>query len=172
MPEDLDNLEDDQPDDGGPKGLRDALKREKAEKAELQARLAQVERDQAFRDAGVDLTNPLHKAAAAGYDGDTAGIGAWVSDLGLTQPSTPPPAVGAEERAALERIGNASAGDGGAPPPEQEADKNDELRAVTDQSIREGWTNSRYQDEMRRVVQKYGGDVRSMDIEQTFGVTR
>lgn len=172
MPEDLDNLEDDQPDQG-PKGLRDALKREQDRAGAAEARLAQFERESAFRDAGVDLTNPLHAAAVKGYDGAVDGIGEWVTNLGLTQTQAPtPPAVPEQEREGLERIFSASAGDGGAPAPEATADKDNEMRQATDQSIREGWSDTRYQDEMRRISTKYGMPVQQLPVEQTFGVTR
>lgn len=160
MPEDLDNLDEDQ--STGPKQLRDALDREKQRAAAAEAELTQLRRDAAFRDAGVDLTNPLHAAAARGYDGNLEGITDWAHNLGLTH-SESAPQVPDQERLTLERIASASGGDGGsAPAPQAETDKNRELQGIYDQARREGWTTNRFQDEMRNVVAKYGGPIQSM----------
>ena len=171
MPEDdLDNPEDQQ--NEGPKALREALKREQQERAAAQAELEQLKREAAFRDAGMDLSNPQHAAMAKGYDGDPAGISEWVGNLGLTSTTNPPPQVEIAERQQLERLANASAGDTPAPAPQAMADKDAEMRAVTEQARRERWDPPRYQDEMVRISQKYGMPVASMQIEQNFGAQR
>jgi len=161
MPEDdLDNLEDQQ--NEGPKALREALQREKDRASAAQAELDALKRDAAFRDAGVDLTNPLHAAAVKGYDGDIGGISDWVGNLGLNAPPPSPQGVSTEEQQGLERIFQASAGDQAAQQPQPEIDKNNELREITERARREGWTNTRYDDEMRQTVAKYGGQVASL----------
>ena len=157
--EDLDNLEDDQ--QQGPKQLREALKREQQAAAQAQAELAQLKREAAFREAGVDLANPLHAAAVKGYDGSPEGIPEWVSGLGLNSPP-PPPGIPPEEQAALERITAASRGDQPGIAPEGEQDKNRDLNDVYAQARREGWTTERFNEEMRQVVSKHGGSVMQM----------
>ncbi len=165
MPEDLDNPEDETPSEG-PKQLREALKREQDRASAAQAELDQFKREAAFREAGVDLTNPLHRAAVKGYDGAADGIKDWVTEIGLTAHSTPlQPSVPDSERERLERIFSASSGDQEGQVPNPTADKDNELRAATEQARREGWTNTRYHDEMRRIVQKYGGAVATLPYE-------
>lgn len=53
-------------DQDGPKALREALERQKAENAELRGKL----RQSAFREVGIDTTTGLGKTMAEFYDGD------------------------------------------------------------------------------------------------------
>lgn len=86
--------------------------------AEAQSRVAELERREAFRDAGLDLKNPLQKMAADSYKGelDNEKVREYIDGLGLTPKPAEAPTVQdptpADEQAALERISQAGAGDG------------------------------------------------------------
>lgn len=172
MSEDLDLELDDQQD--GPKGLRDAHRREKERADAAEARLQDLERREAFRDAGVDLSNPLHAAAIKGYDGAPDGINEWVTNLGLTSANTVPPnpEVPADEQDALDRMFSASAGDGGAQTADLDSDKNRELAAINDQARREGWDKNRWQEAFTAAMTKHNSPVSNMQIEQQTGARR
>lgn len=97
-----------------PSGLRAALEAAQREAAEARAQAEQLQRKDAFRDAGLDLSNPLHQTVAKAYDGELApdAVKSYVDGLGLT--ATPPPAQAPEsdDGAAHQRLAQASAGDG------------------------------------------------------------
>lgn len=118
MTSDDEYQESDQPDAGR---LRTMYEETAKREATATARVAELERREAFREAGIDLSNPLHKVVAESYNGelDSAKVKEYVDGLGLNaaSPPPPPPETPADERAALERIANAGQGDG-TPPPE------------------------------------------------------
>lgn len=84
---------------GGPRALREAQKRatKRAEQAEtraseLETKLAALERREAFRDANLDLANPMVKFFADKYDGDLTAdaIKTAAEQLGLGAATAPP----------------------------------------------------------------------------------
>lgn len=144
-----------------PKGLREAVERSNREAAEARQALADLQRKDAFRDAGLDPANPLHVAVINGYDGEIDGVKDFVSGLGLN--STPePPAIPATEQAALERVGSMTGGDSA--PLDPDADGNARLKAIADQAVREKWGTNRFNDEFTAEMVRQRRPVQSMDI--------
>lgn len=152
----------DVPDDD-PRGLRDFAERANREANEAKTALADLQRREAFRDAGLDPTNPVHAAVLKGYDGDLDGVKDFVSGLGLTQNQPPP--IPEPEREALERIGGIPSGDGGANP-NPEADGNARLKQITDQATREKWSQQRFNDEFTAEMTRQRRPVASMNIQE------
>jgi hypothetical protein len=74
------------------------------------ARAAELERQLALRDAGIDLTSPQGKFFAENYNGDISvdAIKAKASEIGLIAQSENPEIK--QELAALDRVANASSG--------------------------------------------------------------
>ncbi len=101
--------------DQEPGRLRQMYEEAAKRDAASSARVAELERREAFRDAGLDLTNPLHVVVAESYKGELTSekVKEHVDSLGLKARTadTPPPEI--PERAAMERMASASAGDGG-----------------------------------------------------------
>jgi hypothetical protein len=93
-----------------------------AQNAELAKKVAEMERTNAFRDAGLDLSNKLHLAASDGYKGeiDKDAITQWATDLGLAAP--PVQQVPEQEQQAFQRLNQAQAG-GDFPPPAPNQDQ-------------------------------------------------
>lgn len=105
-----------------PGRLRRMYEEEAQARADATARVAELERREAFRDAGLDLNNPLHRDVAEAYKGELEAekVKEHVASRGLTlQQDTPapppPPETPQHEREALERIAQAGAGDGTPP---------------------------------------------------------
>jgi len=105
------------------KTVRQRLAEETRARAEAEARLAAIERRELFRDAGLDPSaNKQHAAFVKGYDGPMTAeaVNDFVAELGITSTSPPPveePEPGPPpDRAANERIADATTGDGGPPP--------------------------------------------------------
>lgn len=155
----LDDFQDD------PKGLRDFAERQQREAAESRQRLADLERKDAFRDAGLDPTNPLHSAVISGYSGELAGVKDFVTGLGLTSTNqTPPdPAIPADEQQALDRIAGLPSGDGGANP-NPDVDGNARLKAIRDQAVREKWGPQRFNEEFTAEMIRQRRPVANMDV--------
>lgn len=152
----IDDLESD------PRGLREFAERQSREAAEAREKLANLERKDAFRDAGLDPTNPLHSAVISGYSGELAGVKDFVTGLGLTSANTPDP-IPDTEREALERVANLPSGDGGAPA-NAESDGNARLKAIVDQANREKWAPSRFNDEFTAEMVRQRRPVGNMDV--------
>jgi hypothetical protein len=83
---------------------------------ELAAKVADMERRDVFRSAGLDPSNRLHEVAMKGYDGelDQTAVQAYVTDLGLVAP--PAQQVPQAEQEAFGRMQQVQAG-GEMPPP-------------------------------------------------------
>ena len=129
-----------EPDDQNPGRLRTMYEEASRASAEAQARVAELERRDAFRDAGLDLKNPLQKMAADSYKGELNSdkVSEYIESLGLnTKPddTPPPPVTTPEERAALERIAAAGQGDG---VPAQEPDRVATLKIEMAEAARRG----------------------------------
>ena len=133
-----------------PSGLRAFAEKSATEAREAQAKLAEMERREAFRDAGLNPTDPLHQAVINGYTGEIGEVKSFVDGLGLNKPVETPEIPQAEQEA-LTRIAGMPAGDGFAAPNES-ASGDDRLRAIVDQARREGWApnefNARFSAEM------------------------
>jgi hypothetical protein len=102
------------------KNLREkASKADDAEKRanELAARVAEMERRDAFRSAGLDPANRLHEVAMKGYDGDLdqAAVTQYVTELGLVEPAKQE--IPEAEKNAFAQIGRQQAGGDVVPPP-------------------------------------------------------
>lgn len=123
MPEDTEETGDD------PGRLRRMYEESAQTAAQANARVAELERREAFRDAGLDLNNPLHKVVAEAYNGElnTESVKEHVNQLGLNAPPVPAPLpeIPVPEREALERIERAGAGDG---QPATSPDRIDQLK--------------------------------------------
>jgi len=156
--DDLENQEDD------PKGLRNAVEAAKREAAEAKAELDSLKRKDAFRSAGLDFTNPVHKAVADGYSGEVDGISTFVSGLGLDQ-QVSAPAVPSEEQAAMERMTGIATGDGGGIPADADAEGNSRLKAIVDKGRAEGWGQYRFNEEFRAEMVRQGRPVAQLDYE-------
>lgn len=152
----------DVPDDD-PRGLRDFAERANREANEAKTALADLQRREAFRDAGLDPTNPVHAAVLKGYDGDLDGVKDFVSGLGLTN-SAPPP-VPTDEQDALNRIASIPSGDGGTNP-NPDADGNARLQAITDQAVREKWPRFRFDAEFTAEMQRQRRPVAELNIQE------
>ncbi len=112
MPDDLEDSQE-------PSRLRELLENEAALRQHAETELADLRRQAAFRDAGLDPQNKLHQVAMKGYDGDltSEAVNSWVDDLGLKTPAvaplpeTPPPLpppVPLGQQEALTRIAEAA----------------------------------------------------------------
>jgi len=126
-----------------PQGLRAFAERSAAEAREAQTKLAEMERREAFRDAGLDPQKPDHAAMIRGYDGDLGDVKSWVDSLGLNKQPEPEQDIPQDEQDALTRMASMPSGDGGAAPNEA-ADGNARLKAIVDQGRREGWAPSEF----------------------------
>lgn len=149
--------------DDDPRGLRDFAERANREASEAKSELADLRRREAFRDAGLDPTNPVHAAVVKGYDGDLDGVKEFVTGLGLTN-SAPPP-VPTDEQDALNRIANIPTGDGGQDP-NPEADGNARLQSITNQATRERWSQQRFNDEFTAEMLRQRRPVATMNIQE------
>lgn len=101
--------------DDSPGRLRRMYEEEATARAASDGRVAELERRDAFRDAGLDLKQPLHKMAADSYKGELESekVTEYITSLGLNQKADPPaPNTDPAEAATLERIANAGRGDG------------------------------------------------------------
>lgn len=109
-----------EPDDD-PGRLRRMYEEASQARAQSDAKVAELERREAFRGAGLDLTNPLHQDVAEAYKGelDIEKVREHVASRGLNlekeTPPPPPPQTPQAEREAIERIANAGAGEGTPP---------------------------------------------------------
>jgi uncharacterized coiled-coil protein SlyX len=128
-------------DQDNPGRLRRMYEETAEREATASARVAELERREAFRDSGLDLQNPLHRVVAESYSGelDSEKVRAHVDSLGLkteqAQQTPPPPQTSPEERAAIERITNAGAGDG---LPATEPDRVENLKRDLEAAARRG----------------------------------
>lgn len=155
----------DVPDDD-PKGLRDFAERSAREATESRQRVAELERREAFRDAGLNPTDPLHKAVIDGYRGEIGEVRLFVDGLGLNN-STPAP-VPSEEQDALNRIASIPTGDGGTDP-NPDADGNARLKQISDQASRERWSQQRFNDEFTAEMLRQRRPVATMAIQEHGG---
>lgn len=151
----IDDLQDD------PKGLRDYAERSVREAAEARQALADLQRKDAFRDAGLDPSNPLHAAVIGGYSGEMDGVKDFVAGLGLNSSPEPDPIPEAEQ-AALNRASGLASGDPA--PPNAEADGNARLKAIVDQASREKWGTYRFNEEFTAEMVRQRRPVANMDI--------
>lgn len=158
----------DVPDDD-PRGLRDYAEREAKRANEAHQELADLKKKDAFRDAGLDPTNPLHSAVIAGYDGEIGQVGDFVTGLGLTNSNnTPPaPAIPDTEREALERAANLTSGDPA--PPSVTSDGNARLRDITMRAVGEKWPAERFNREFTDEMIAQHRQVGQMDIVVNHG---
>jgi hypothetical protein len=147
-----------------PRGLREAVERANREAAEAKAALADMQLLNGFRDAGLDLKNPLHKAVADGFTGKVDEIGSFVAGLGLQD--NQPPAIPTQEQETLNRIAGLPTGDGGRPE-NLDADGNARLKQIADQARRERWGTDRFNSEFSEEMQRQGRPVAQMDIVET-----
>ena len=163
MPDDpsLDDVQDDDP-----RGLRDYAQREAERARAAEAELADLRRQSAFRDAGLDPSDPLHAAVIHGYTGDVSGVGDFVSSLGLTQTNTPPPAIPDAEQQALTRAAGLASGDPA--PPNNEDDGNARLSVITMQATREKWPRERFEQEFLAEMKRQGRPIGELPIVTTF----
>lgn len=119
-------------DQDNPGRLRQMYEEASRANAEATARVAELERREAFRDAGLDLNNPLHRVVAEGYKGEleTDKVTEYVGSLNLPTVEPPTPSEpDIPERAAMERMAQASQGDGGpTSEPDRVATLKEELR--------------------------------------------
>lgn len=150
------------PDD--PKGLREAVERSNREAAEAKAELDSLKRKDAFRDAGLNPTDPLHAAVIGGYQGDLDGVKDFVTGLGLDR-KPEPQTVPDEERQAMERISGYTAGDGGGQAGDPDAEGNARLKAVVDRGRAEGWGQYKFNEEFRAEMVRQGRPVAQLDYE-------
>lgn len=156
----LDDLQDD------PRGLRDYAEREAQRANAATTELADLRRKDAFRDAGLDPTNPLHSAVISGYSGELTGVKDFVSGLGLTSSTAEPtPPIPTEEQEALNRVASMPSGDGGSPP-NAEADGNARLKAIRDQAVNEKWGPQRFNDEFTAEMVRQRRPVANLDVVQ------
>jgi hypothetical protein len=150
----IDDLQDD------PRGLRDYAEREAQRANAATTELADLRRKDAFRDAGLDPTNPLHSAVISGYSGELDGVKDFVSGLGLN--SQEPDPIPTDEQEALNRVGGLPTGDPA--PPNAEADGNARLKAITDQAVREKWPTFRFNEEFTAEMVRQRRPVGNMDV--------
>lgn len=126
-----------------PGRLRRMYEEASAREATANARLADLERREAFRDVGLDPTqNKLHAAAIKAYDGEMTpdAVKEYVTELGIVKPPEPEiptdiHQVPQEDRDALVRIAEASMG-GGNPPPTPDRER--AIRAEMEVASRRG----------------------------------
>lgn len=128
-----DDQNDDQTDPGR---LRQIVDEANARAAAAEARAAQVEAREMFRDAGLDLANKQHQAFAKAYDGEAnvEAVRSYVSDLGITEQAAPTPApadpAGTDEQAALVRMAEAARDGAPAPSPDRREQAGRDLDAA------------------------------------------
>jgi hypothetical protein len=121
-----------------PSALRRQLEEQATRAAEAQAKLAVLERKDAFRDAGLDPANKQHQAFIKAYDGDISpeAVQNYVAELGIERhPSAQVAPVPQEERDTVARITEASNGEGQPPP---ETDREKEIRVEMEVAARRG----------------------------------
>jgi hypothetical protein len=154
----------DVPDDD-PRGLRDYAQREADRARHAETELADLRRQSAFRDAGLDPSDPLHAAVIHGYTGDVSGVGDFVSTLGLTNSNQPPP-IPPNEQEALTRAAGLASGDPA--PPNTEDDGNARLSVITMQATREKWPRERFEQEFVAEMKRQGRPIGELPIVTTF----
>jgi hypothetical protein len=156
MPEDDDYVEDEASTESNADRNWKAL-REKANRAdELERKLAERERKDAFRDAGLDPADRQHAYFIRGYDGelDPAKIRAEASEAGFLRP----PAEEAEVpnvRQPLEGMQRINQAAEGAPPP-QAPDPYTELNELQDLANKERWDTEKFNDAITDWSRKHG----------------
>lgn len=152
-----------------PKGLREHAQRQQERAAEAERKLADLERREAFRDAGLDPSNKLHSALIRGYDGDLDGVKGYVDELELSTNSTSPrlPEVDAMEQQAMARQSGLASGDGGGLPGTPDASGDDRLREIAQRARHEGWTNTQFDDAFVAEMSRQGRPVGHLDIQVT-----
>ncbi len=156
----------DVPDDD-PRGLRDYAQREADRARTAEAELADLRRQSAFRDAGLDPQDPLHAAVIHGYQGEVAGVAEFVSGLGLTSTNQPPaPPIPDAEQQALARQAALASGDPA--PPNTEDDGNARLSVITTQATREKWPRERFEQEFLAEMKRQGRPIGELPIVTTF----
>ena len=158
--DDLENQDD-------PRGLREAVERSNREAAEAKAALEQLQRKDAFRDAGLNPADPLHAAVISGYQGELDGVGAFVAGLGLNTTKTAPaiPDVTPEEREAMERMSGINTGDGSGQAVDPDADGNARLQAIVAQGRREGWGQFQFNEAFVAEMKRQGRAVQQLEIQ-------
>lgn len=116
--DDLDLDQTDEP--NGPKELRQAYKAAAAAKAAAEAEAAaaraeldQIRREQAFTNAGIDMSSPQGKFFAENYNGPLEEIGAKAAELGLVGKQSP--TVPVQEQQVWQSTANVAAGASAAP---------------------------------------------------------
>lgn len=125
-------MTDDQHDEQEPSRLREMMEQANARAAAAETQLAELNRRELFRDAGLDLTNRQHQAFVRAYDGelDPDQVRNYVTELGVTREAPAPqePQVSAEEEAALTRMAEATReGSNPAPAPDRRAQLQEQL---------------------------------------------
>lgn len=160
MPEEPDDVQDD------PRGLREAVERSNREAAEARAALADMQRREAFRDAGLNPNDPLHAAVISGFQGEISEVGAFVAGLGLDQ-QQPAPTVPPQEQDALNRAMSLGQGDGGVPPTAAEAEGDQRLRDIAMQATREKWPRYRFEEEFTAEMQRQRRPVTTFEDVKT-----
>lgn len=156
MPEDPEDLQDD------PRGLREAVERSNREAAEARAALADMQRREAFRDAGLNPNDPLHAAVIGGFQGEISEVAAFVAGLGLDQQPATTPAPPAEQEA-LNRTMSLGQGDGGVPPTSAEAEGDRRLQDIAMQATREKWPRYRFEEEFTAEMQRQNRPVTAFE---------
>lgn len=160
-----DDLNDDEPQEqDSPGRLRRMYEEEARARATAEGRLSELERKEAFRGAGLDLSKPLHQALAKAYDGDLEvdKVKAYVTELGIADtPTTPaPPTTPPDEAAALDRISQAAAGAEADIPSDTQEAYVKEMRELNERSMSAGgrqlMTNQQRLNETVRIAEKYG----------------
>lgn len=137
-------------DDGDNNDNLKALRAKARQADELAAKLAAMERNEAFRNAGLDPNDPKAKYFVKGYDGEinTDAIKAAATEAGfLGQQQNQNPSQGYVPES-MERIFAASAG-GQAPPPQDWHGALAEADRIADPQARE--------DAILSIVERYGG---------------
>jgi hypothetical protein len=81
----------------------------------------------------------------SGFTGEVTEVKSFVEGLGLNK-APEPPQISQDEQDALNRIAGIPTGDGGAAPNDT-ADGNARLKAISDQATREKWGRARFEDE-------------------------
>jgi hypothetical protein len=142
-----DDVQDEQPDNANIRQLREKAKRAD----ELEAQLAAMQRNEAFRSAGLDPADKKASYFVKGYEGDLTpeAIRAAASEAGFIQAEqAQPPAQQSHVPDSMERLFAASAGSA-APPAMDWHDALAEADRIQDPQARE--------DAILGVVERYGG---------------
>lgn len=155
--------DDDQNEEQTPGRLRQMYEEKATEAAQFQAQLAELQKREVFRDAGLDLSKPLHQALAKAYDGDldSTKVREYVGGLGLADSAPEAPVVPEAEREAHERIAHAAAGEQAPPPPVtgHEAFER-EARELMSTAVTRGGkqllTESQFNEKYVQLMQKHG----------------